>query len=578
MAESLIQVEAPRWSVAHAIHQAFEDQAARFPERIAAVFEGAELTYRELDQKANNVAHYLQQRGVGPEIVVGFCVERSIEMLVGILGILKAGGAYLPLDPHYPRERLGFMLSDAQATLVITQRKFVEWFDHAADEIICLDRDWSAIGQEDSANPQAQVFSENAAYVIYTSGSTGRPKGVIVSHANVIRLFAATQNWFQFSPDDVWTFFHSYAFDFSVWEIWGALLYGGKLIIVPYFASRTPEVFYELLLRERVTILNQTPSAFRQLIRAEEKTVHSARLALRYVIFGGEALDLQSLRPWIVRHGDECPSLINMFGTTETTVHVTFRRIREADLQAHSGSVIGKGIPDLQTHVLDDQFKLAPVGLAGELYVGGRGVARGYLNRPELTAARFIPDQFSGEAGARLYRTGDLVRCLAGDELVYIGRSDQQVKVRGFRIELGEIEMAISQFPRVRECVVMATEDDDSEKRLLAYIVPSGELALEQLRSYLKQKLPDYMVPADFILMQQLPLTGNGKVDRRALPKPILQQEKAVNTYTAPRTAVEATLAEVWAESLSVHRVGIDDNFFDLGGDSIRSIKVRAKA
>jgi len=578
LAESLTQVEATTWSAGHAIHRVFEEQAARFPGRIAAVLDGAELTYRELNQKANKVAHYLQRRGVGPEIVVGLCVERSLEMLVGMLGILKAGGAYLPLDPHYPRERLEFMLADAQAAVVLTQEQFAEWFGHTGGEIICLDRSWSAIEQEDGANPRALVFSENAAYVIYTSGSTGRPKGVIVSHANVIRLFAATQNWFRFSQNDVWTLFHSYAFDFSVWEIWGALLYGGKLVIVPYFVSRAPEVFYKLLCSQRVTVLNQTPSAFRQLIRAEENAAHSAGFDLRYVIFGGEALDLPSLKPWIDRHGDERPHLINMFGITETTVHVTWRRIREADLRARSGSVIGGPIPDLQTHVLDDQFNLMPAGGIGELYVGGRGVARGYLNRPELTAARFIPDPFSSEAGSRLYQTGDLVSCLAEDELEYLGRMDQQVKVRGFRIELGEIEATIMQFSGMRECAVIADDDGNSGKRLLAYIATTGEIATEHLRSYLRQKLPDYMVPAAIIPMQQLPLTENGKVDRRALPRPELQQAVASGTYIAPRTAVEATLAEVWAESLGLRRVGIDDKFFDLGGDSILSIKVRAKA
>jgi amino acid adenylation domain-containing protein len=579
LAESVIQLEGEMFrpdARAATIYHYFEEQAAQSPERIAVVFEGRQLTYRELNLKANQLAHYLQRRGVGPEVLVGLCVERSFEMLVGILGILKAGGAYLPLDPHYPRERLAFMVSDAQARVVLTQKEFLELLGDSGSTAICLDRDWPEIEQQDGANPAMRVLPENAAYVIYTSGSTGKPKGVIVSHENVIRLFAATQTWFQFSQADVWTLFHSYAFDFSVWEIWGALLYGGKLVIVPYFVSRTPEAFLDLLRREQVTVLNQTPSAFRQLVRAEESAATTAGLALRLVIFGGEALELQSLRPWIKRHGDEHPQLINMFGITETTVHVTYRRIFAADIEAQSGSVIGRPIPDLEMHVLDEAFAPVPVAGAGELYVGGRGVARGYLNRPELTAARFVPDPFTSEPGARLYRTGDLVCCLAEDEFEYLGRIDQQVKIRGFRIELGEIETTIMEFGAIRECVVTAGDDGSGEKRLFAYVVTGREVAIEDLRNYLKDKLPDYMLPAAIIPIPRLPLTENGKVDRRALPKPELPPSQ-LEKYSAPCTAVEATLAQVWAESLGIQKIGIDDNFFDLGGDSIRSIKVRAK-
>ncbi|HEX7771982.1 MAG TPA: amino acid adenylation domain-containing protein, partial [Pyrinomonadaceae bacterium] len=417
--------------------------------------------------------------------------------------------------------------------------------------------------QEEGLAPAVAEFS---AYVIYTSGSTGTPKGVVVTHANVVRLFNATRQWFNFNSQDVWTLFHSYAFDFSVWELWGALLHGGRLVIVPYLVSRQPEAFYQLLLKEHVTVINQTPSAFRQLMQA----VQSSASELRYVIFGGEALELQSLGPWFERHGDE-PLLVNMYGITETTVHVSYRPIRKTDL---TGSPIGKRIPDLQIYVLDAAQRPAPIGVAGELYVGGAGLARGYLRRPELTAERFIPHPWSTK-GERLYRTGDRGRYLANGELEYLGRVDRQVKIRGFRIELGEIEAVLAQHKSVAESVVIAHDDNT---RLVAYVVTNDQLTVNDLRSHMRKQLPEYMVPSTFVLVDKLPLTNNGKVDRRALPAPEESRLPASKTYAAPETEKEKILAEVWAEVLRVERVGVSDNYFALGGDSIRSVQVLSLA
>jgi amino acid adenylation domain-containing protein len=562
----------------HAIHQLFEAQALRSPAAVAVVCETQALTYQELNERANALAHHLLELGVLPEAMVGLCVERSVEMLVGILGILKTGAAYLPLDPHYPQKRLALMLADANVGFVVTQQHLASQLRRDGAAIVCLDRDREHMAKRAVENPAVHVLPENAAYVIYTSGSTGKPKGVVVTHGNVLRLFTETQLWFNFSKNDVWTLFHSYAFDFSVWEMWGALFHGGKIVIVPYFVSRNPEAFYELLCRERVTVLSQTPSSFRQLIQTDAQQVNPGRLALRLVIFGGEALELQSLKPWLERFGDELPQLVNMFGITETTVHVTYRRILHADVHAKRGSIIGRPIPDLQVHLLGEQMGTVSEGETGEMYVAGQGLARCYWRHPELTALRFVPDPFSKEGGARLYRTGDLAR-LQNADLEYLGRIDDQVKVRGFRIEPGEIESAIMQHPGVVGCVVTAHQDENGDKRLAAYVASgSALLDLHELRNSLKERLPDYMLPAALIPVKSLPLTEHGKVDRRSLPKPEWGAPAAINGHTPPRTPTEEVLAEAWKEALGLSSVGIDDNFFDAGGDSILSIKARAKA
>ena len=563
------------------VHQLFEARAERNPQAVAVLFEEERLTYGELNERANRLAHYLQELGVGPEVRVSILLDRSVEMVVAILSILKAGGAYVPLDPAYPPARLAFMLNDARAPVLLTRQSLVEGLPEHGARVVCLETvERETIARGCVANPASAVRAENLAYVIYTSGSTGQPKGVLVSHAHVARLFSATESWFNFNERDVWTLFHSYAFDFSVWELWGALLYGGRLVVVPYFVSRSPEAFYDLLCREQVTVLNQTPSAFRQLIQVDEAVGVAQRSSLRLVIFGGEALDLQSLKPWFDRHGDDCPRLVNMYGITETTVHVTYRRLTMADLSTEARSVIGRPIPDLQAYVLDGHLQPVPVGVHGEVYVGGAGLAYGYLNHPELTASRFIPNPFSREPGARLYRTGDLARHLPGGDMEYIGRADHQVKIRGFRIEPGEVEAALARHPAVSDALVLAREDEHGENRLVAYIVSHEESAptTSELRGYLKTRLPEHMVPSAFVFLDTLPLTPSGKVDRRALPVPGRERPELGEVLVAPRTAVEKILAGVWTEVLGVEQLGIHDNFFELGGDSIRSIQVSARA
>ncbi|HKN82957.1 MAG TPA: amino acid adenylation domain-containing protein, partial [Pyrinomonadaceae bacterium] len=552
----------------NSIHHAFEQQAAATPEATAVVFGDQHVSYRELNKRANKLARYLRQLGVGPESLVGICLERSAEMLVGLLAILKAGGAYVPLDTSYPQERAAFLLDDAGVEVLVTQAGLLAQIPIQKIRVVCVDSDHEEIERESDENIDSDVSPGNAAYVIYTSGSTGRPKGVVVSHCNVLRLFVATKNWFDFSPHDVWTLFHSYAFDFSVWELWGALLHGGRVVVVPYLVSRTPEVFRELLRKEGVTVLNQTPSAFRQLMFAEERADEDTRLNLRLVIFGGESLEPQSLRPWLERYGDERPQLVNMYGITETTVHVTYRRIRLADLESGRGSVIGAAIPDLRVYVLDQQQQPVPVGVAGELCVAGDGLARGYLYQPALTAEWFIADPFSGSAGSRLYRSGDLARQFSDGEIEYLGRIDQQVKIRGFRVEPGEIEAALNEHSAVCEGVVIAREEATGDKRLIAYVVArDGEtFSAETLRDHLRERLPDYMLPAVFVEMERLPLTLNGKIDRRALPPPDGLAVRPKKSFEAPRTQTEQMLADIWSEVLGVRPVGVNDNFFELGG------------
>lgn len=559
------------------IHQAFEAQVERTPENIAVTLGSQSLNYRELNERANQFAHYLRKRGVGPDVFVGILLDRTIDLVVGLLGILKAGGAYVPIDPQYPRERLAFMLQDSKSPIIVSQEELARDLQVADSTVVMVDKDWPEVAREPKSNPCVALEPASLAYVIYTSGSTGTPKGTLISHQNVRRLFESTQHWFGFTERDVWTLFHSSAFDFSVWELWGALFYGGRLVIVPFAVSRAPEVFYRLLQQEGVTVLNQTPSAFRQLVRAEEALENRGDLQLRYVIFGGEALDLKSLKPWFDRHGDKRPKLINMFGITETTVHVTYRPLTAADLGA--GSVIGIPIPDLQVYLLDAEQRPVAAGQEGEIYVGGAGVARGYLNRPELTAQKFIADPFAGNSGGRLYRSGDLGRYLANGDLEYLGRIDQQVKIRGFRIELGEISAVLNTHPHVRDSVVVAGESAPGEKMLIAYVVSRSTLdvPLGDIRQLLRKRLPEYMVPAAFVFMDRLPLTVNGKLDVKALPLPQKDRGGVSPASFDKATALQQGIAAIWCEVLQVSGVGLDQNFFDVGGNSMYVVEVQSR-
>ncbi len=552
------------------LHQLFERQVEQSTDAIAVAYEEHQLTYGELNRQANQLAHYLRSLGVGAETLVGICVERSLYTVIGILGILKAGGAYVPLDPSYPQDRIAYSIADSQLKVLLTSKQHLNDLPENEAQIVCLDRDWQAIAAYSEANPDSDVKPDNLAYVIYTSGTTGKPKGVLIEHYNVCRLFSATQHWYNFDNTDVWTMFHSYAFDFSVWELWGALLYGGKLVVVPYLTSRSPDRFYQLLIDEQVTVLNQTPSAFAQLIQVDEQFGSDSRLNLRYVIFGGEALAIPSLKPWFQRHGDSVPQLVNMYGITETTVHVTYRPITIADTKSQS-SVIGCAIRDLQMYLLDEHLQPVPKGTLGEIYVAGEGLARGYLNRPELTQERFITNP--GGRGDRLYKTGDLGRYSDSGEIEYLGRIDSQVKIRGFRIELGEIEAVLAQHPKVRQNVVIVREDTPGNKRLVAYIVSTElNLTVKELKTALKQQLPDYMIPSSLVLLEEFPLTSNGKVDRRALPLP--EQFALEQETVAPRNKTEEKLAEIWQDVLGIDTISVTADFFDLGGHSLLAVSL----
>jgi amino acid adenylation domain-containing protein len=557
----------------------FELQARRTPQAVAVSFNQQHLTYDELNEQANRLARHLRTLGVKPETRVALYLERTQWMIVSILAVLKAGGAYVPIDLAYPAERLGFMLEDSQPVVLITEESLCSRLPAQTPPVLCLDREWPNLALESGDSPEPAATKDNAAYIIYTSGSTGKPKGVIVTHHNVVRLLRQTEPWYHFNPTDVWPLFHSYAFDVSVWELWGCLFYGGRLIVVPYLVTRSPGEFYELLAREKVTVLNQTPSAFRQLIWAEAQAPVKHDLSLRFVICAGEALELQSLKPWFDRHGAQRPEIVNKYGITETTVHSTYRVILKSDLTNGMGSVIGIPIPDLRIYLVDEDLKLTSAGAPGEICVGGAGVARGYLNRPDLTARRFLPDPFSDEPGAKLYRSGDLAQINARGELEYLGRMDHQVKIRGFRVELGEIESALNAHAGIRESVVIARETAAGDKRLVAYAVPvQAPPTVSELRQHLLQKLPDYMVPATFLFLEKLPLTTNGKVDRRALPSPGRERPELKSPFVAARNQREETLARIWSAVLELDTVGIDDNFFELGGDSIRSISILSRS
>jgi len=574
------------------IPQLFEQQVQRTPEAIALAYEDQSLSYDQLNRKANRLAHQLIKLGIHPDDRVAICVERSLEMVIGVLGILKAGAAYVPLDPSYPEERLAYMLTDCAPVAILIHQSLLDRIfnrELVTAPIILLDTQGHS-NIEKPEEPHEVYYDSNPipfslnnqrlAYVIYTSGSTGQPKGVMVTHANVTRLFAATNEQFKFNATDCWTLFHSFAFDFSVWELWGALLYGGRLVVVPYTTSRNPDAFFQLVCREQVTVLNQTPSAFRQLVAAQ--TQNPCKHGLRYIIFGGEALEFQSLTPWLELNEPDRTKLINMYGITETTVHVTYRLLTRQDIETGLASNIGKPISDLQMYILDEYGHPVPIGVSGEIYIGGDGVARGYLNRPELTNERFINNPFrdlDNQVGhlvsARLYKTGDTGRWMEDGSVEYLGRNDFQVKIRGFRIELGEIESRLLQHPAIKEAAVLVIDDKTNDKYLVAYVVnhADDQPNIGSLKTFLKEVLPDYMIPAAFVFLEALPLTVNGKLDRKSLTTQGTQGRQH-NEYIAPRDEVEEAIAAIWQQILGIEKIGIHDDFFDLGGHSLSAVQI----
>ncbi|MFI2076598.1 amino acid adenylation domain-containing protein [Streptomyces triculaminicus] len=558
----------------------YEDAARRHPGRTAVTCDGTSLTYAALSDRANRLARLLAARGIGPGSIVALALPRSPELVVGLLAAAKAGAAYLPMDPDYPADRLAYMLQDAAPAAVVTDTATAARIPAHDLPVVLVDGTeadaYAPTDLTDDDRTRAQRPGD-VAYVIYTSGSTGRPKGVPVTHHNVARLFSATDHWFGFDESDVWTLFHSYAFDFSVWEMWGALLHGGRLVVVPHLVSRDPAAFLRLLEEERVTVLNQTPSAFYQLMAAD-KDRPGTELALRYVVFGGEALELGRLDDWYARHAEDAPTLVNMYGITETTVHVSYIALDRASAAAGTSSTIGVNIPDLRVYVLDEHLQPVPPGVTGEMYVAGEGLARGYLGRHALTAERFVADPFAhlfGERGSRMYRSGDLARRRPDGTLEYFGRADHQVKIRGFRIELGEIEAVLADHPDVADAAVVVREDTPGDKRLVAYAVPARETTPARLREHAGTELPLHMVPSAVVLLDRLPLTANGKLDRKALPAPDLAG--AVTEGRAPRGPREEQLCAIFADVLGLPRVGVDDNFFDLGGHSLLAVRLAGR-
>jgi amino acid adenylation domain-containing protein len=544
------------------LHELFEAQVERTPEAAALAFDSEQLTYRELNRRANQLAHYLQRLGVGPEVLVGVYMERSLEMIIALYGILKAGGAYVPLDPEYPADRVAFMLQDTQVPMLLTQERLVAGLPEHGAEVLCLDSEWATVAGESHDNPMSGTTAENLAYVIYTSGSTGRPKGAMNTHRGICNRLLWMQDAYRLTEADGVLQKTPFSFDVSVWEFFWPLLVGARLVVARPGGHRDSGYLVRTIVEQGITTIHCVPSMLQLFL--EDKDVQACR-SLQRVICSGEALPHELQERFFERLGAE---LHNLYGPTEAAVDVTYWHCqRQSELKTVP---IGRPVANTQMYILDRSMQPVPIGVAGELHIGGVQVARGYLNRPELTAEKFIPDPFSGDPQARLYKTGDLVRYLPDGNIEFLGRLDFQIKIRGFRIELGEIEAVLGQHPAVREAVVVAREDAPRDKRLVAYVIPElqSSPSRSELCDYLRRKLPEYMVPAAFVQLEALPLTPNGKIDRRSLPAPEWEgQSEAV--YVAPEKGLERTIAGIWCELLQVDRVGIDDSFFDLGGHSL---------
>ncbi|MBW4417614.1 MAG: amino acid adenylation domain-containing protein [Myxacorys californica WJT36-NPBG1] len=551
------------------IHQQFEAQVAQTPDAIAIVFAEQQLTYRELNQRANQVAHYLQKLGVKPEVPVGICVDRSPEMIIGLLGILKAGGAYVPLDPSYPQARLAFMLSDTQVPVVLTRSPLLEQLPEIQATFLCLDTDWEIIAQETNQNPVSSATPDNLAYLMYTSGSTGQPKGVSIVHRGAVRL-VQNNHYANLTAEEVFLQLAPIAFDASTFEIWGSLLNGARLVLMPPGVPSLRELG-QAIRQHQITTLWLTAGLFHQMVDEQLEDLKP----LRQLLAGGDVLSVSHVQK-LLQASPEL-RLINGYGPTENTTFTCCYSIVDPDPMGATVA-IGRPISNTQVYLLDDQLQPVPIGIPGELYIGGDGLARGYFNRPELTAERFISNPFQGEHDSpTLYRTGDLARYRSDGNIEFLGRLDDQVKLRGFRIELGEIEAVLSHHPAVQTTVVVVRKDEHGKQNLVAYVVPHQSFApaTADLRSFLQTKLPEYIIPSHFVCLEALPLTPNGKVDRRALPAPdTLERQTA---FVAPRTAVEQQLAEIWANVLGLQHVGIQNNFFELGGHSLLATQLIAR-
>lgn len=550
------------------IHSLFERQVQKSGSQIALKFEEQQLTYDQLNSRAEELAEVLRSRQIKPNQIVGILCPRTMDMVISILAVLKAGGAYMPIDTEYPADRISYMLEDSGAVLCIAQ-------DHSLvpegmDIPVVNPKESPILSSYDQTGVQHHMSApSDLAYIIYTSGSTGKPKGVMIEHRNVVRLLFNDRNLFDFAEKDVWTLFHSFCFDFSVWEMYGALLYGGTLVIVPPAVSREPAKFLNLLQVEKVTVLNQTPTAFYQLAKLA-LMVQESRFKVRTVIFGGEALQPAMLADFQQQFPNT--KLINMYGITETTVHVTYKEIGMKEIN-NRVSNIGKPIPTLQIYILDDKRELVPIGVEGEIYVAGDGVARGYINRPELTEARFVTLPFL--PGVRVYRTGDLARWSMDGELEYLGRMDHQVKIRGYRIELGEIESRLLQIEEIQHAVVTVKKDRFNEDKLCAYYVSERSQQAGELRKQLSLHLPQYMLPAHFFHMPEIPMTINNKVDVKRLPTPgAVSELNQTDRLVLPESPMEENMLRIWQELLHQANMGVDSNYFELGGDSIRAIEL----
>ena len=563
------------FQTAAGIHELFEQQVKRTPGAVAVVYNGDQLTYAELNARANQLAHYLTELGVTRNTLVGLLMERSLTMVVSLLGVLKAGAAYVPLDPSYPMERLQLMIDDARSPVLLTQEELLEAAASnlaTATRVVCVDHDSKQIARYSVDNPAAQTTPDDLAYVIYTSGSTGRPRGAMIPHRAITNHMLWMQHCFPLTAEDRVLQKTPFSFDASVWEFYAPLLSGAVLIMAAPGVQLEVSVLAKVIVKERVTVLQGVPSLLRVLV--EEDALRHCRGMLRRVFSGGETLTRELAEALRERTG---ATVYNLYGPTETTIDATWWMYESGEGDTVP---IGRPIANMQAYILNEEMRLAPLGVAGELYLGGAGLGRGYLDQPALTAEKFLPDPFSGEPGRRLYRTGDLVRYLSNGEIEYLGRNDQQLKLRGFRIELGEIEAVLEQHAGVKTAVVTLYEGARGQSCLLGYVVvtPESLPSNNELRSYLKARLPDYMVPQMFMVLDALPLLPNGKVDRRALPAPGSMRPDLEAIYVAPHTEIQEVLAAIWSQVLGIEQVGIHDNFFDLGGDSIRSVRMVALA